>query len=131
MNIKQLIKNESGFQCFQAELMILIIVLGIVAAIAIPQFAAYRNNRAYDSDVKASLKNAATAEETYYKDKGKYTAKIDRLPGFNQSANVTITVEATTTTFIITGTATERCEPNTGTWFISSTTGKITGTPCR
>ncbi len=131
MNIKRLIKNESGFHCFQAELMILVIVVGIVAAIAIPQFAGYRNNRAYDSDVKANLKNAATAEETYYKDNGKYTAKIDRLTGFNQSDNVTITVEATATKFIITGTATERCEPDTGTWFISSTTGAINGTSCR
>ena len=43
--------------------MILIIVVGIGAAIAIPQFAAYRR-RSYDSDVKANLKNAATAEET-------------------------------------------------------------------
>jgi len=130
MNMQRLIKNESGFHCFQGELMILVIVVGIVAAIAIPQFAAYRK-RSYDSDVKANLKNAATAEETYYKDNGKYTAKIDRLTGFNQSDNVTITVEATATKFIITGTATERCEPDTGTWFISNTTGKITGTPCR
>ena len=130
MNIKQLIKNESGFQCFQAELMILIIVVGIGAAIAIPQFAAYRR-RSYDSDVKANLKNAATAEETYYKDNGKYTAKIDSLPGFNQGDNVTITVEATTTTFIITGTATERCKPDTGIWSINGTTGEITGTRCR
>ncbi len=110
--------------------MILVIVVGVVAAIAIPQFAAYRR-RSYDSDVKASLKNAAKAEETYYKDNGKYTAKIDSLPGFNQGDNVTITVEATTTTYVITGTATERCEPDTGTWSITSVDGPISGTPCR
>jgi len=107
-----------------------IILTAGLAAIAIPQFAAYRR-RAYDSDVKASLRNAATAEETYYKDNGKYTAKIDRLTGFNQSDNVTITVEATPTTFVITGTAKEGCKPDTGTWFISSTTGAINGTSCR
>ena len=130
MNIKQLIKNESGFQCFQAELMILIIVVGIGAAIAIPQFAAYRR-RSYDSDVKANLKNAAKAEETYYKDNGKYTAKIDRLTGFNQGDNVTITVEATKTSYTIAGKVTYGCEAKTGVWFIDSTTGDINGTPCR
>ncbi len=108
----------------------LLIVVGILAAIAIPGSAAYRA-RAYDADVKANLKNAATAEETYYKDNGKYTAKIDRLTSFNQSANVTIAVEATATTFVITGTKTKGCKADTGTWFISSTTGAIDGTPCR
>jgi len=108
----------------------LLIVVGILAAIAIPGSAAYRA-RTYDSDVKSNLKNAAKAEEAYQRVNGTYTANIDSLPGFNQGDNVTITVEATTTTFIITGTATKRCKPDTGTWFISSTTGKITGTPCR
>ncbi len=130
MNIKRLIKNESGFHCFQAELMILVIVVGIVAAIAIPQFAAYRK-RSYDSDVKANLKNAAKAEEAYHRDNGSYTANIDTLTDFNQSDNVTIAVEATATTYVITGTATERCEPDTGTWSINSVDGPISGTPCR
>jgi len=69
--------------------MILVIVVGIVAAIAIPQFAAYRS-RAFDADVKANLKNAAKAQAAYYRANGSYTANIDSLTGFNQSDNVTI-----------------------------------------
>ena len=130
MNIKRLIKNESGFHCFQAELMILVIVVGIVAAIAIPQFAAYRK-RSYDADVKVNLEIAAKAQAAYYRDNGTYTTNIDSLKGFNQSSNVTISVEATATTYVNSGTATERCEPDTGTWSFNSTDGSISGTPCR
>ncbi len=108
----------------------LLIVVGILAAIVIPGSAAYRA-RTYDSDVKSNLKNAAKAEEAYYRVNGSYIANIDRLPGFNVSSNVTIAVEATATTFVITGTKTKGCKADTGTWFISSTTGAIDGTPCR
>jgi len=108
----------------------LLIVVGILAAIAIPGSAAYRA-RNYDSDVKSNLKNAAKAEEAYYRVNGSYTANIDRLPGFNASYNVTITVEATATTYVIIGTVTKGCEAYTGRFYIDSTTGKIDGTPCR
>jgi type II secretory pathway pseudopilin PulG len=47
---------------------VVIAIIGILAAIAIPQFAAYRR-RAYESDVKANLKNAATAQEAYFADR--------------------------------------------------------------
>ncbi len=108
----------------------LLIVVGILAAIVIPGSATYRA-RTYDSDVKSNLKSAAKAEEAYYKVNGSYTANIDRLPGFNASSNVTIAVEATATTFVITGTAKEGCKPDTGTWSFNSTTGKFDGTRCR
>jgi len=84
-----------------------------------------------DADVKSNLKNAATAQEAYFVDHDTYTTNIDSLTGFNQSANVTITAEASANTFVITGKATERCKPDTGTWSINSTTGEITGTRCR
>jgi len=108
----------------------LLIVVGILAAIAIPGSAAYRT-RQYDSDVKSNLKHAADAEEAYYKVNGTYTANIDSLTGFNQSDNVAIAVEATATTYVIIGIVTRRrCKPNTGTWSFNSTTGAIHGTPC-
>jgi len=110
--------------------MILVMVVGIVAAIAIPQFAAYRK-RSYDADVKVNLEIAAKAQAAYYRDNGTYTTNIDSLKGFNQSSNVTISVEATATTYVNSGTATERCEPDTGTWSFNSTDGSISGTPCR
>jgi len=107
----------------------LLIVVGILAAIVIPGSAAYRR-RSYDSDVKSNLKNAAKAQAAYYRVNGTYTADIDRLPGFNASYNVTIAVEATATTFVITGTKTIGCKADTGTWSFNSTTQAIDGTPC-
>jgi len=84
-----------------------------------------------DSDVKSNLKNAATSQEAYFVDHDIYTSNVGSLTGFNQSANVNITMEATMTTYIITGTWTKGCKPNTGTWSFNSTTGEIDGTPCR
>jgi len=107
----------------------ILIVVGILAAIYIPQKAAYRR-RGYDSEVKANIRNAATAQAAYYKVNGTYTANIDSLTGFNQSDYVTIAVEATETTFVITGTITKGCEENTGTWSINSAGGSVSGTPC-
>ncbi len=114
-------------RCLRVAFIGIAILIGSVILVA--QYTPMRK-RGPDSEVKANLKNAATAEETYYKDNGKYTAKIDSLRGFNQSANVTITVEATTNTYVITGTMTEGCKANTGTWSITSTTAAINGTPC-
>lgn len=119
MSIKRLIKN----------VLILVVLIGIISAIAIPMFAAHRRS-VYDGDVKSKLKNAAKAQRAYYKNNGTYTAKIDSLPGFNPGDNVTITVEATKTSYTIAGKVTYGCEAKTGVWFIDSTTGDINGTPC-
>jgi len=119
MSIKRLIK----------DVLILVVLIGILSAIAIPMFAAHRRS-VYDGNVKSNLKNAAKAQRAYYKNNGTYTAKIDSLPEFNQSDNVNITMEATANTFIITGTVKKGCSPNTGTWTFNSTTGAIDGTPC-
>jgi Tfp pilus assembly protein PilE len=51
--------------------MIVIAIIGILAAIAIPQFSAYRT-RSYNAAAEADLRNAATAQEAYYVDKQTY-----------------------------------------------------------
>ena len=110
----------------------LLLVFGFLAAMAFPQFAqfaAYRR-RTYDADVKANLENAAKAEEAYYKDNGTYTARIGYLNGFKRSDNVTISANATATTFVIVGKIKVGCVGNTGVWKLSSTEGSISGTPC-
>jgi type IV pilus assembly protein PilA len=58
-------KDEKGFTLI--ELMIVIAIIGILAAIAIPQFSAYRN-RAYNAGALSDLKNAITAQEAYFVD---------------------------------------------------------------
>jgi prepilin-type N-terminal cleavage/methylation domain-containing protein len=61
--------NEKGFTLI--ELMIVVAIIGILAAIAIPQFSAYRE-RAYIASMKADCHSVKLAEETYFADHDKY-----------------------------------------------------------
>ena len=122
-------KAERGFTL--VELLVVIAIIGILAAIAIPQFAAYRR-RGYDSDVKSNVRNMATVEDAYYVDYQTYAASIAALAarGFKQSANVgAATPAASATTFVVSATAVSGCSSSTGVWSFSST-GMLTGVPC-
>ena len=61
--------SEKGFTLI--ELLIVVAIIGILAAIAIPQFAAYRQ-RAYNAAAQSDLKNAKTSFEAYYADNTYY-----------------------------------------------------------
>jgi len=71
-------KNEKGFTLI--ELMIVIAIIGILAAIAIPQFSKYRQ-RSYNAAAADDLRNAATAQEAYYVDEETYCKTLASITG--------------------------------------------------
>jgi type IV pilus assembly protein PilA len=74
------------------ELLIVVVIIGILAAIAIPKFANTKD-KAYLAAVKTDLRNLATAQEGYFADNQTYTSTV---PSFTPSANVNIAVSNAT-----------------------------------
>jgi type IV pilus assembly protein PilA len=95
-------QNRKGFTLI--ELLIVVVIIGILAAIAIPKFASTKE-KAYLASMKSDLRNLATTEEGYFADNQVYTdisasnlagtATPDAKTAFVPSAGVTITGKAT------------------------------------
>ena len=65
--------NRHGFTLI--ELLIVVVIIGILAAIAIPKFANTKE-KAYIASMKSDLRNLITAEEAYFADSVKYTTTV-------------------------------------------------------
>jgi type IV pilus assembly protein PilA len=95
-------KKSKGFTLI--ELLVVVAIVGILAAIAIPQFAAYRQ-RGFRARVESDVRNAATAQEAYFVDNNTYGTACTALPGFVASQGSAIDCSsADATKFTITGT---------------------------
>jgi type IV pilus assembly protein PilA len=122
------LQNESGFTLI--ELLVVVAIIGILAAIAIPQFAAYRK-RGYEATLKSDLRNAATAEEAYFAQNQTYKAGAltsGTPAGYNKSTDISA-MQATvgTNTFQLVATH-SNCAGIS--WSYDSVTGKQTGSAC-
>ena len=81
-------RHARGFTLI--ELLVVVAIVGILAAIAIPQFGAYRE-RGFRARIQSDARNAATAEEAYFAETNAYSSDCTTLPGFTKSDGVNLT----------------------------------------
>jgi prepilin-type N-terminal cleavage/methylation domain-containing protein len=80
------------------ELLTVVAIIGILAAVAVPQYVVYRQ-RGYDARANSDLRNAAVAEEAYFTGSGEYVTCsgedcVTELPDFRLSPDVELAMTA-------------------------------------
>jgi prepilin-type N-terminal cleavage/methylation domain-containing protein len=109
-----LTRSRKGFTLI--ELLIVVVIIGILAAIAIPKFANSKN-KAYVTAMKSDLRNLVTAEEAFFSDSTYYTDGdnlVNNRKAFKNSSGVGIPVVAT----------------GAGYWSATVTHSQLTGATC-
>jgi prepilin-type N-terminal cleavage/methylation domain-containing protein len=96
-----MVMNKKGFTLI--ELLIVVVIIGILAAIAIPKFAGTKS-KAYVAAMKSDLKNLVTAEESYFSDANTYGAVAANQLAFNGNVLWAATTGVTVATAAITAT---------------------------
>ena len=115
-------RNAKGFSL--VEILMVVAIIGLLAAIAIPQFITYRAT-AIDSQMKSALKNAAVAMESYFAEKQSYPTTVTAITavGFNPTASVTLTINVTSpNSYTLTASASNGTLPS---FTLNSATGQI------
>ena len=80
--------NRKGFTLI--ELLIVVVIIAILAAIAIPKFS-NNKEKEYMAAMKTDLRNLVTAQEAYFADNTTYTDD-KALLNYTESSGVTVTV---------------------------------------
>ncbi|WP_419861978.1 type IV pilin protein [Candidatus Palauibacter sp.] len=115
------------------ELLIVVVIIGILAAIAIPQFTSTKE-KAFDAAAQSDIRNLMTAEEAYFFNHQAYAAVSvsaggradldgDGTPDFQASTNISLGVTAYTDGYKIT--AKHASSPNT--WCVNSSSANASG----
>ena len=79
-------RRKLGFTLI--ELLIVVVVIGIIVAIAIPKFKDTKG-KANSATIRADLRNLVTAEEAYYYENNEYTDDVSVLK-YTSSNGVTL-----------------------------------------
>lgn len=84
-------RDSGGFTL--VELLIVVVIIGILAAIAIPQFASSKGS-ALDAAAKSDLRNAMTAQEAYFAEADTYAPTAIAAGSFTTSTGISISASA-------------------------------------
>jgi len=79
-----MLRNRKAFTLI--ELLIVVVIIGILAAIAIPKFANTKS-KAYITAMKSDLRNMTVAEEAFFSDSSAYSTSLTQI-NFQQSTGV-------------------------------------------
>ncbi|MGE3618742.1 MAG: type IV pilin protein [Gemmatimonadales bacterium] len=122
--------NRKGFTLI--ELLIVVVIIGILAAIAIPKFAATKD-KAKLASVKTDLRNLMTAQEAYFSDFATYGsfAQLQTASNFSLSSGNTAATAVAASGFTATITnstitsAIDQCQVQVGAGATSGVDGVI------
>ena len=114
--------KSAGFTL--VEILVVIAVIGLLAAIAIPQFITYRSE-AIDAQMKSDLRNASIAIEAYYAKQTVLPASLAETVGYSFQSTDGVTVSfviLSPTSYRVTAAKTGGSQPN---FTYDSATGSI------
>ncbi len=77
------------------ELLIVVVIIGLLAAIAIPKFANSKD-KAYIAQMKTDLRNLATAEEAFFYDSATYTTSFAQMNNYAPSIGIGVVINEAT-----------------------------------
>jgi len=124
--MEELRKSRGGARGFTLiELLIVVVIIGILAAIAIPTYLS-QQTEAKDTAAQAQLRTAATAQQLYYAKENEYASSAEELEdyGFRQGDQTVQVKTASSTAYCM------QAPGGNDPFRITESTGKPEQGPC-